>query len=514
MKLIKYIALLFLGALLVTACEVDYEENPNEPEAAPTSGLMSRVQKQLMNDTRDEWFSGRMSLLWVQYWNQVNYTEEDRFLYRETVNRAGWNDIYGNARDLKSIIDINTDPVLKIDANTVAPNENQIAAARIMLAFVFQLATDVWGDVPYYSYGSDNPDFQAIVGDGDVVTPKYARQEDIYKDILKELDESQAMIMEGANMIDGDNIYGGNATAWKKFANSLRLRVANRIKSVETDLANQHIADALAQGVFESNADNAAIAFENSALNGAPMFRAFVVSARNDFAPSYSLVELLKGNRGPFPGLVDPRLPIYVAPNRDTLYYGVPLAASNKDVRSYRWESKPGDLVLSPTYSEVFMEYSEVCFILSELNNWDQAWYKKGVEASMRKWGVEGADITAYLNQLPAANKENVMTQKYLALYMQPYEAWSDLRRTGYPTTLIKPGETYTVKTNYWEDNVLKQIEQTFKYEPIVPLTDVPARVKYVANEESVNKTNWQEAITKMGGDKMDTPMWWMGTGD
>ncbi len=516
MKIIKYIALLVLGTLLVTACEVDYEDNPNEPLAAPTSGLMSRVQKQLMNDTRDEWFSGRMSLLWVQYWNQVNYTEEDRFLYRETVNRAGWNDLYANARDLKSIIDINTDPVLKIDANTVAPNENQIAAARIMLAFVFQLATDVWGDVPYYSYGVDNPDFQALMGDSEdeMLTPKYARQEDIYKDILKELDESQAMIIESANMIDGDNIYGGNATAWRRFANSLRLRVANRIKGVEPVLANQHITDALAKGVFESNGDNAAIAFENSALNGAPMYRAFYVENRTDFAPSYSFVELLKGNRGPFPGVEDPRLPIYVAPNRDNLYYGVPVANSNAKVRTYKWESLPGDLVLSSTYSEVYMEYSEVCFIRSELENWNQDWYQRGVEASMRKWKVEGADIAAYLGQLPAANEENVMTQKYLALYMQPYEAWSDIRRTGYPTTLITPGETYDVTTQFYKGGVLTDTLQTFFYDPIVPLTKAPARVKYVRNEESVNEANLKEAITNMGGNNMVTPMWWLGTYD
>ena len=60
MRMIKYMAFIVLASLLFSACEVDYLENPNEPEAAPTAGLMSRVQKQLMNDTRDEWFSGRM----------------------------------------------------------------------------------------------------------------------------------------------------------------------------------------------------------------------------------------------------------------------------------------------------------------------------------------------------------------------------------------------------------------------------------------------------------------------
>ncbi|MGQ1891909.1 SusD/RagB family nutrient-binding outer membrane lipoprotein [Thermophagus sp. OGC60D27] len=511
MRITKYIACLVLGAIFFTSCEVDYIENPNEPGVPPTSGLMSRVQKQLMNDTRDEWFSGRMALLWVQYWNQVNYTEEDRFLYRETVNKSGWDDLYANARDLKSIIDINTDPELKIDAALDAPNENQIAAARIMLAYIFQLATDIWGDIPYYSYGTNNQDFDALYGDEGVLTPQYARQKDIYVDLLKELDEAQAMIIEDANMINGDNIYNGDATKWKKFANSLRLRIANRIKDVEPDLAAEHIADALAQGVFESNEDNAVIYFENSALNGAPMYRAFYVENRTDFSPSYSFVELLKGNRGPF-GMEDPRLPIYVAPNGDGFYYGVPMANSNDKVREYKHESLPGDVVLSPTYGEVYMEYSEVCFILSELNGWDQTLYEEGVRASMSKWDVESLDIEDYVNALPPASEETVMTQKYIALYMQPYEAWSEIRRTGYPTTLIKPGETYTVTTEYYNDEeVLDVMEQTFTFEPIVDLdVDVPTRVKYLLNEASVNSVNLEDAIVNMGGDEMDTPLWWM----
>lgn len=68
--------------------------DPNRLEIAPTYGIMNRVQKRLMIDTCEEELSGRMMLLWVQYWNQVNYTEEDRIQYRETVNQEGWDDIY------------------------------------------------------------------------------------------------------------------------------------------------------------------------------------------------------------------------------------------------------------------------------------------------------------------------------------------------------------------------------------------------------------------------------------
>ncbi|MCU4156860.1 SusD/RagB family nutrient-binding outer membrane lipoprotein [Carboxylicivirga sp. A043] len=510
MKVLKNISLLVIGILLFS-CEVDYLDNPNEPIVPTSGGLMTRVQKQFMNDTRDEWMSGRMSLLWVQYWNQVNYTEEDRYQYRETVNKAGWNDIYKNAQDLKDIIAINTDDATKGDANVIAPNENQIAAARIMLAYVFQLATDIWGDIPYYSYGNDDPDFEALqLKDGGSITPKYASQEKIYKDLLKELDEAQAMIIEGKNMIGADLFYDGDASMWKKFANSLRLRIANRIKDKDATLANQHIADALAEGVYTSNDDNAGVKFENSALNGAPMYRAFVVSARRDFAPSYSFVQLLKGNdihvySNPFAGLEDPRLPIYVDPNGDGEYLGVPVAESNASVRTFKWESKPGAEVLSSTYKELYMEYSEICFIQSELNGWDQTWYEYGVEASMQKWGVPQADIDAFIATLPAATEETVMTQKYIALYMNAYEAWSELRRTGYPQTLIKSGDTYDY--TFMADGEEQTL--TYFYNTIVDLPEGPSRVKYLLNEDNINKENKDAAVAAMGGDEMDTKMWW-----
>ena len=88
--------------------------------------------------------------------------------------------------------------------------------------------------------------------------------------------------------------------------------------------------------------------------------------------------------------------------------------------------------ILSADYAEVFMEYSEVCFLLSEANyvvngTWDDAKYKEGVKASMEKWGVESSKITAFVTALPAATEETVMTQKYIALYMNPNEAWTDV---------------------------------------------------------------------------------------
>lgn len=507
MKTLKYLTIVLVG-LLLFSCEVDYESDPNQPEVAPTYGIMNRVQKRFMDDTRDEWFSGRQTLLWVQYWNQVNYTEEDRFQYRETVNQAAWDDIYKNAQDMIDLIALNTDEATKGDMAQYGPNVNQISAARIMLVYIYLHATELWGDVPYWSYAGINDNFQAnkLKSDGND-KPVYAPQSEIYADMLKELDEAQDAILTGENMIDGDNFFGGDAAKWKKFANSLRLRIANRVVDVYPAAA-AHITGAIAAKVMESNDDNAGVTYEANAVNGAPMYRAFVVNARNDFAPSYSFVDLLQGNRGPF-GLVDPRLDVYVADNANGYKVGIPLTNANSVVVAFKDESMPGDAVLAADYTEIYMEYSEVCFILSEVNGWDQAWYEKGIRASMEKWGVAEEDIVAYLEAVPAANEENVMMQKYIALYMQPMEAWSEYRRTGYPNTLIKPTAS-TNKYSYTYPTASGPVTKEYYFDPIGGLTDLPTRNKYLLNEASINGANVAAASTKIGGDEQDTPMWWM----
>jgi hypothetical protein len=376
-----------------------------------------------------------------------------------------------------------------------------------MLVYIYDLASQVWGDVPYYSYGSDDEDFQAnSIKDKGIFAPKYASQQKMYADFLKELKDAAAMI-DGTVFGAGDNFYDGDPDMWKKFANSLRLRIANRIKDVYPDAVN-HINEAIAAGVFDSNGDNAGIMYEENALNGAPMYRAFYVQNRTDFAPSYSFVELLKGNRGPF--TADPRLSIFASENSDGYILGIPLTNSNGIVSKFTWESLPGAYVLSSTYTEIYMEYAEVCFLMSENNGWDQTWYENGVRASMERWGVAEADIVAYISNLPAASEETVMMQKYIALYMQPYEAWSEYRRTGYPNTLIKPNETYDYNWQYVKgDGTVADTTASFTFTPIGGLTDLPERNKYLLNEASVNNANLDAASSAIGGDEQTTKLWW-----
>lgn len=526
MKAIKYKIILGIFGLAffgLSSCSDDLEDinkDLNSPEVVPTNMLFSEATRSIMDTSRDEWFSGRLTLGWIQYSAQLNYTEEDSYQYRETQTSNAWALYYRQAQNLKSVIDFCENPDTSDQMAAYGDLQNQVAVSRIMLAYLFdQLATH-FGDVPYWSYGTTDPDFQALQIE-EYLQPKYAPQSKIFPDILKELKEAAEQLNTGATVFtSGDHIYNGNAAQWKKFANSLRLRIANRIKAVYPE-ANSHINDAIASGVFTSNADNAIHSFYASSTEGNPFWQAYFTENRTDFAVNGQFIKLLKGTNGDYG--VDPRLQKMAAPkgltiqevgagayeetNDLTQYVGMPYGLPSDRIAAngaLGLTSFFSSTVLSPTKGEVLMEYSEVQFILSELNGWSQSNYENGVRASMEKWGVDPADINTYIASLPAANAEHVITQKYIANYMLPQESWNEYRRTGYPDgdILLLPGGTgYEINGD------------PYVFVPMlsgnVIATDIPHRVRYPNTEINTNENSYAAAVQAMGGDEINIKLWW-----
>lgn len=519
----KRLAIIILGGLALlgttTSCQKDFEEintNPNRPQQALPTALFNGSTKLFLKNTRNYTTSGMMFRSWMQYTAQDTYTKESRFLYRDYAGDYLWRYPYQVAGGYKDIIDLNTDPKTKELMATYGKSENQIAAARIMLAYTFALLVETFGDVPYYSYGSPNPErFQALQLEK-YISPVYATQKEIYTDLLKELKEAAAQIVSDSYVFkEGDYIFE-TPDKMRRFANSLRLRLAIRLKDVsDTELRTlaQQSIDELKAGtaVMQSEADTVELQFDSDDTNPAPIYKEYFVSNRVDYSPSNSFVQLLKGQRGNFG--VDPRLQKYFAPKGLTKYqardgrytesdnlndyigmpYGLDESMADFQFKSGVAVSFFSSRILQPNYAEVFMEYSEVCFLLSEANGWDDTWYKKGVEASMKKWGVNSTKITNFLNTIPAANEENVLTQKYIALYMNPNEAWAEYRRTGYPHTLIKVNEETDL-------NIPTEAGQTkYRFESLVAdLTDIPERLFYPVAYKVINEANYQKALESM----------------
>jgi len=484
MKKINNIIIFIAVMLFLTiSCTKDFEEintNPNEPTEVPTSYLLTNAQRTIFDDMWDEWWNGRFGLQYSQYWSQVVYTEESRYQPRVNITNTYWRLLYTDIMDLQEIIRLNTDAETSGIASASGSNNNQIAVARILKAFVFHMLTDTWGDIPY---------FEALQGASNS-SPAYTPQEDIYADLLKELKEAQAQIeLSGAGVV-GDIIFDGDMEMWKKLANSLRMRIALRSSKVSANYIAE-IQDAITDGPFTSSADDAFFTFDPAAPSYNPLYENFFIDNRHDFAVSAPMVDMLNG-------LSDPRLPIFADKPIDTTEYGasytgMPYGMDNADATSYSgpsgyYVSLPAEnTVLAADARAFLMTYAEVCFIKAEINGWDQIEYENGIEASMETWGVDAGVTATYIAGVPAASEENVMNQKWIANYMQGLQGWFEWRRTGYPT-LSGPQGT-----------VLGDCGNRI----------MPSRRPYPTDEQVLNEANYNAAVTSQGADNLSTRVWW-----
>ncbi len=161
--------------------------------------------------------------------------------------------------------------------------------ARIWKAYAFMILTDTYGDIPYTEAA------QGFISG--TIQPKYDKQELIYKDILKELDEATAALDASKPTSSGDILYGGDIIKWKRFGNSLLLRAAMRLTKVAPDVAKTYVAKAVAGGLMQSNSDNAALR-HTSLFNN---WIAVHLTAREkaNFYLAQPFVDYLKNNNDP-----------------------------------------------------------------------------------------------------------------------------------------------------------------------------------------------------------------------
>jgi hypothetical protein len=519
MKKFIYSLLAILLIFGATSCH-DLEEtniDPNNPAVVSSASLMNGAQKKMMDYIFDNWFSGRQALVYSQYWAQRNYTEEDRYQIRESVNNNYFNALYTVAGNLQNIENLNTDPKTKVAMAIYGNNENQIAAAKILKVWLMQVMADTWGSIPY------SEAFKLKEG---VIYAKYDDLTSIYSTLISELNEAIAMINEDEPAFTtGDLIYSGDAAQWKKFGNSLKCKVALRLSKVDPNW-KKHIQEAVASGVFTSNDDNAVFTYLTTDPDQSYFYRGFFVDARNDFSIAKPFTNLLKGvadnlngKSHPWVGVADPRLPIYTTA-RGGAYNGIPYGLKSNQMTSAIRNAAPTfysvsnhPVILEPNFKAPYLTYAEVCFILSEYQNFDQAKYEEGIRASIEYWDglnvellgkapISATAIDAYVDAVnDNVNAETVATQKYIHLYMNGPEAWAEYRRTGYPKTLLFPGEISHVVDG---ENLL--------FEPISDTKgDLPARVKYPTNESTLNGDNFNAAVAKLqdGTNNYYTKMFW-----
>lgn len=457
-----------------------------------------------MDHTWDEWTNGRRGMQLAQYWSSNQYSDESRYAFRSSISNNYWLFFYagrgsvtgstpngGGMQDLNEIIRLNTE-FPDQNAGSFGTNNNQIAVARALKVWIMQIVTDTWGYAPYS---------QALQID-EFPNPAYDSQEEIYRTFLTQLTDANNQIELAGAGPAGDAVYGGDMALWKKFVNSLKLRVAMRMADVDPTAAAAAVAEAVAAGVMESNDDSALFPYLPSAPNNNPLNEDF--KTRNDFAVSNVLVQKLQE-------LNDPRLGFYAQPTANSVAAGTPeyvgevygldeikAAATQDDAVSQR-----SSRVVAADAPGVYMQYAEVAFLLAEavergfIGGSAAEYYNQGVTASMNYWNdgsVDAAGIEAYLAQPTVAYDAQIAAgeawrnvigeQKWLSLYMQGIEAWSEYRRLDF-------GILQAPADGPLEGN------------------GIPLRLIYPLDEQSANEVSYDAAVAAQGPDELDTRLWW-----
>lgn len=470
MKKFIIIAFILLGAISCTNDFSAWNVDPKKATEVPASTLYSNAQRNLVRTMKDQNVNINIFNFMAQYWTATTYPDEANYdLGTRDVPGNFWNAIYRNVLiDLKEAAIVLNEETATLAPALLAKNKNQIALVSILEVYSYHVLVDVFGDVPFTNaLDIDNP------------SPSYDNDTEIYAALFTKLDAAIANLDSSASSFgSADFIYGGDVASWIKFANSLKLRMALRVKDASK------ITSAVAGGVFESNADNAAFKFLSSDPYSNPLWENLVQSGRSDVLVSDTFVNIIVP-------LNDPRIPAYMDDNKDP-YVGGPYGANN----SFNSYTHLGAIFHEPDYEGVILDYAEVKFLLAEaaarglggVTN-AETHYNEAITASLDYW-VPGSDAAAYLAQssvsYDAANwDESIGMQKYIALYSRGFEGWSSWRVFGYPE-LIAPATA---------DSSAEGL--------------VPVRYTYPADEPERNGANYDAASSAIGGDKFTTRVFW-----
>ncbi|TGE22284.1 SusD/RagB family nutrient-binding outer membrane lipoprotein [Hymenobacter aquaticus] len=496
------IALMLPLALGLGACEKGFEEfntNPNQPLTVSPDALLTGAETATAFRLFDVPANMDGGLLIAQHWAKSQYTTEDRYSFRSTSYQSIWDGFYtGTAALPGGLKDFNE--LLRIGKESNNPNMQ--AVALVMRSYYFSVLTDIFGDIPY----SDALKLSTTVN---VITPKYDKQEDVYKGLLADLKQATTLLKQKSTMaVGGDVMFGGNMTKWEKFSNSLRLRLAMRAIDANEGLAKPEIADVLngSNLLMTSNADNAQVVFLSAQPNTNPVFENRLT--RDDHRVSQSITSVLSRRK-------DPRLPIYAnpaecaakpddksVPDSTGLYRGIKNGLTNPVAQRGPLcsMSKVGDYFTKADAPGVLMTWSEVLFFTAEarargiVTGDAEAAYNSAIRASMAQYGItDVAAVDAYIAQpLVKYNKTSletqkasIGTQKWIALYGQGVEAWSELRRLDYPFLSLPASPVGAAGGK------------------------LPVRFRYPSNEQSLNQANYTAAVARQGADLIRTRLWW-----
>ncbi len=387
---------------------------------------------------------------------------------------------------------------------------NLYHSARIWRAFASMILTDSYGDVPYFEAGKGSIDAVSL--------PKYDAQEAIYTDILKELEEASAALDAAKPLVTSDVLYGGDINSWKAFGYSLMLRAAMRLSKVDAAKAQQYVAKAVAGGVIQSNTGSAVVRHTSLYFNAIGSF--VNGSEANNYFLTGNFVNYLKTNNDPrlksiavrYVGAASGPQQVPAKASFDpAVQIGMPMGYDNGSIIA---KASADGLASFYDYSQLdrfrMGKVDAPCFLLTNaqtklllaeavVRGWTTGnaavLYEQAIRAHMLEMSqyspasaIPDADINAYVAAHPlnmGSALAEINTQYWVASFLNGPEAFANFRRSGFPVLTPNPFPGKDISGDFIR------------------------KLTYPDTELGINSTNVQEAITRQGGNALDTRVWW-----
>ena len=527
---ILIILLLFLGSCTKNFDALNEEtKNPTKTEG---EFLFSNAEKAIFDQISSTNVNTNVWKMFSQYWTETTYTDEALF---DIGNRAIPDNTFAAyyRRILKPLKEAKTlianDPITATE--TEEQKNNKLMIIELLEVYAYHNLTIIFGDVPYTeALNIEN------------ISPKYDDDAVIIADLIVRIDKAIAGLKDtDASFVSADLIYGGNVSAWIKFANSLKLKIAISVADADADISfsvKTIIEEAVTAGVFTSSADNALFAYTGSTPNNNPMNNDLILSGRHDFVVTQTLTDLLNSKSDsrifnytqspvgfPFeeqgednPLLKDTTVevskylvytnitgedsvvyktaPFTLTPESDSKdkavrqYNGGVYGASN----SYDGYSHINGVVSQGDFAGILMTYNEVEFYIAEaaargysVGETAEEAFNNAVTAAFVYWGASTEAASTHLSTNPYTSyttwQEAIGTESWIAFYTRGLEGYTQYRRLDYPVM--------------------------YENEEAVTGGAVPTRFTYPVNEQTLNATNYSSAASAIGGDDLLTKLFW-----
>ncbi|MEN8230003.1 MAG: SusD/RagB family nutrient-binding outer membrane lipoprotein [Bacteroidota bacterium] len=539
---IKIVSVLALVILMINSCTEDFDElntrnNLVTEEVLNTDLLLTYVQHRAIVTGLD----GGSST--VGNYPGMSVSNANR-PFQQTANTGIWSRAYSTyARNLADMIRI----LENRDAeNGTNDNATMIAIGRIMKVWVFARLTDAYGDCPYFE--SCLPQEEAVY------SPRYDTQQSIYEDLFKELKEAVAQLDPDLENFGGaDLMYGGDIAKWEKLANSIRLRLALRVRYVDPAMATANMTDLNESNLITDPADNAFIMTAYDVIdNTNPNFRATYSglytqgSSLTKRMPAKTIVDIWQDN-------FDPRLKVY-ADTAEAIWPGTPgyeqydffgyrghtLLGFVPVEQKYPWggesTSRWSLLMYAPVWPMTVICSQEVYFALAEAALFNikgspadaQGFYEKGVTAALN-WSVNWFDQTSgQLTDMFALYKPEWTPEQvteyadFHTITQEEVDAFVDsatvMTLTGDNEEQLEmimnqkiagfyPVQTYEAWCE-WRRTGYPRVQVGDDGDDLMGVS--PRRYMWPDSEQVLNEDSYNEALARIGGsDRMLVKVWW-----